>query len=59
MLNIPQTASSDDIDQRNRDVLRVKGVKTLIQMYNITANHPIMLHVALVTWKNQANGLGS
>lgn len=54
MLSIPQTGIGDVIDQRERDVLRVKGVKTMV-IAKTTNDIPVMMHYALVTWKNQGN----
>lgn len=58
MLNITQTGIGDEIDYRNRDVVNVKGVKVMAN-YRSTGNNVVMLHYALVTWKNNANALST
>lgn len=58
MLNISQTGIGDNINLRERDVIVLKGIKAMQMMRN-TANAPMIIHCALITWKNQANVLST
>ena len=57
MLQLTRT-QNNEINQRQRDIVNIRGIKTCVEMENLSAR-PLWVHTALIVPKNKSTTFGS